>query len=321
MALGPGTSRRCGLSESPVAAGYARKQKTVTTTVLRTGEFPKRSSPLTGEECLRAAGPDGLFRGGDPQFMTSLARGLGVLRAAASFKGPPTIADLSRATGLNRAVVRRCLYTLRELGYISSDGRRYFLQPGALNLGHALGYAYTSTAPLPNAARPLLEELSAELGEAASVAVLDGGAAVLVARAVAKRFASAGLRVGSRLAIHCSALGRVLLASLPEEQAGLELAKAVLVPYTRFTIVSRSRLAQVLAEVRSDGCALNDQELEIGLRSIAVPVRDPTGRVVAAMSVGAQASRVSRRQLIEDYLPFLKSASVRLGRQLTPEAL
>lgn len=260
------------------------------------------------------AEPEGLlFRGGDPQFMTSLARGLCVLRTAATFNGSPTIAELSRATGLNRAVVRRCLYTLRELGYVSSDGRRHFLRAGVLNLG----YAYISTAPLPNAAQPLLEELSGEIGDAASVAVLDGGAPVLVARAVGSRSASGALRVGSRLPGHCSALGRVLLASLPEEQAGLELAKVQLVPYTRFTVMSRPRLAQILAEVRSDGYALNDQEIEVGLRSIAVPVRDAAGRVLASMSVTAQATRASRRQMVEDHLPLLKTTAVRLGRQLT----
>ncbi len=118
---------------------------------------------------MSATDPDNaLFRGGDPDFMTSLARGLHVIRAFAGVDRRLTIADVSRATGLTRAVVRRCLYTLRELGYAATDGRTYFLQPRILNLG----YAYLSTAPVPIAAQPVLEEMSELLGEASSVAVI-----------------------------------------------------------------------------------------------------------------------------------------------------
>ena len=145
-----------------------------------------------------------LFRGGDPDFMTSLARGLHVIRAFAGVDRRLTIADVSRATGLTRAVVRRCLYTLRELGYAATDGRTYFLQPRILNLG----YAYLSTAAVPIAAQPVLEEMSETLGEASSVAVLDDGAVVYVARAATKRIMSVTLGVGSRLPAYCTALGR-----------------------------------------------------------------------------------------------------------------
>src|ERR1700743_2711803 len=119
---------------------------------------------------------DALYRGGDPDYMTSLARGLHVIRAFAGVDRRLTIADVARATGLTRAVVRRCLYTLKELGYAGTDGRMYFLQPRILNLG----YAYLSTAPLPIASQPVLEELTAKLGETSSVAVLDEGVVVYV---------------------------------------------------------------------------------------------------------------------------------------------
>jgi IclR family pca regulon transcriptional regulator len=255
-----------------------------------------------------------LFRGGDPDFMTSLARGLHVIRAFAGVDRRLTIADVSRASGLTRAVVRRCLYTLRELGYAGTDGRLYFLQPRILNLG----YAYLSTAPLPIAAQPVLEELSRTLGEASSVAVLDEGAVVYVGRAATQRIMSVTLGVGSRLPAYCTALGRVLLAHLTQEQVSSELAKVDFIQHTRYTVTSRKRLEEILIGVRHEGFALNDQELEIGLRSIAVPVRNVFGTVVAAMNVSTQASRVSRRELLERCLPVLRAATERLSSQLSP---
>jgi IclR family transcriptional regulator, pca regulon regulatory protein len=255
-----------------------------------------------------------LYRAGDPDFMTSLARGLHVIRAFSGVDRRLTIADVSRATGLTRAVVRRCLYTLRELGYAATEGRTYRLQPRILNLG----YAYLSTAPIPIAAQPVLEELSEQLGEATSVAVLDDGAAVCVARAATRRIMAVTLSVGSRLPGYCTALGRVLLASLPAEQAAQALSKLDLIAHTRFTVTSRRRLEEILSQARAEGFAVNDQELEIGLRSIAVPVRNVVGTTVAAMNVSTQASRVSRRELLEKELPPLKAAAERLGSQLPP---
>ncbi|MDE2338025.1 MAG: helix-turn-helix domain-containing protein [Gammaproteobacteria bacterium] len=246
--------------------------------------------------------------------MTSLARGLHVIRAFAGLDCRLTIADVSRATGLTRAVVRRCLYTLRELGYAASDGRSFYLQPRVLSLG----YAYLSTAPLSTAAPPILQELSERIGEATTVAVLDEGAVVYVARASTARIMSVTLGVGSRLQAYCTALGRVLLANLPPTQADALLACTELTAHTRFTVTSRERLLEILAEVRAADFALNDQELEIGLRSLAVPVRNVVGATVAAMNVSAQASRLSSHELIENVLPALRAAAERLGSQLAP---
>jgi IclR family pca regulon transcriptional regulator len=257
---------------------------------------------------------EALFRAGDPDFMTSLARGLHVIRAFAGVDRRLTIADVSRATGLTRAVVRRCLYTLRELGYAGSDGRAFYLQPRVLSLG----YAYLSTAPLAIAAQPILQELSERIGEATTVAVLDEGVVVYVARASTQRIMSVTLGVGSRLQAYCTALGRVLLASLPPAQAATALDAEARIAHTRFTVTSLERLLEILAEVRAEGFALNDQELEIGLRSIAVPVRNVVGVTVAAMNVSAQASRLSRRELIDTALPPLRAAAERLGGQLAP---
>ena len=276
---------------------------------------PKTSGAFIAQRVMSASDPENvLFRGGDPDFMTSLARGLHVIRAFAGVDRRLTIADVSRATGLTRAVVRRCLYTLKELGYAGTDGRMYFLQPRILNLG----YSYLSTAPVPIAAQPVLEEMSETLGEASSVAVLDDGAVVYVGRAATKRIMSVTLGVGSRLPAYCTALGRVLLAHLTDEQVGIELSKVDWTQHTKHTVTSRSRLEELLVEVRQDGYAINDQELEIGLRSIAVPVRNVVGTVVAAMNVSSQASRVSRRELVERCLPILRNAADKLSSQLLP---
>ena len=277
--------------------------------------LPKTSGAFIAQRVMSATDPENaLFRGGDPDFMTSLARGLHVIRAFAGVDRRLTIADVSRATGLTRAVVRRCLYTLKELGYAATDGRMYFLQPRILNLG----YAYLSTAPVPIAAQPVLEEMSETLGEASSVAVLDDGAVVYVGRAATKRIMSVTLGVGSRLPAFCTALGRVLLAHLTDEQVNIELAKVDFIQHTKHTVTSLERLEEILADVRRDGFALNDQELEIGLRSIAVPVRNVVGTVVAAMNVSSQASRVSRRELLERCLPVLRAAAEKLSSQLLP---
>ncbi|HTX05384.1 MAG TPA: IclR family transcriptional regulator C-terminal domain-containing protein [Steroidobacteraceae bacterium] len=276
---------------------------------------PRSSGTVTALGTDAARDPRAaLYRGGDPDYMTSLARGLHVIRAFSGVDRRLTIADVSRATGLTRAVVRRCLYTLRELGYAETDGRTYRLQPRILNLG----YAYLSTAPIPLAAQAVLEELSEQLGEATSVAVLDDGAVVCVARAATRRIMAVTLSVGSRLPAYCTALGRMLLASLPAEQATQELSKIELVAHTRFTVTSRRRVEEILTQARADGFAINDQELEIGLRSIAVPVRNVVGATVAAMNVSIQASRISRRELLEKELPALRAAAERLGSQLPP---
>jgi len=141
---------------------------------------------------------------------------------------------------------------------------------------------------------------------------------VCVARAATRRIMAATLSVGSRLPAYCTALGRVLLASLPAEQTTEELSRSELTAHTRFTVTSRRRLEEILAQARADGFAINDQELEIGLRSIAVPVRNVVGATVAAMNVSIQASRISRRELLEKKLPALRLAADRLGAQLPP---
>jgi len=248
----------------------------------------------------------------DPSFMTSLARGLAVVRAFGDQRRNLTIAQISHMTGIPRAAVRRCLHTLRQLGYADSDANNFFLTPKIL----ALGYSYLSSTPLAVSAQPCLNQISRTLHESSSIAVLDGGEVLYVARAATARIMSIALNAGSRLPAYCTSLGRVMLAHLPPEELQAYLAQAELKAFTERTVVSAKRLREILAGVRQAGFAIVEEELEVGLRSIAVPVRGASGRVVAALNVGAQAARVSRRQMEEEFLPILLRGSQELATLL-----
>jgi len=246
---------------------------------------------------------------GDPNFMTSLARGILVIQAFSEQRLQLSISQLSRRTGLSRASVRRCLYTLSKLGFAGSDdGRNFHLRPRVLTLGHS----YLSSAPLATSAQPILEHLSQILHESCSVALLDGVEIVYVARANVSRIMSIDLGVGTRLPAFCTSMGRVLLANLaPTELEGL-LPRIEFTHYTERTVNSIEKLRQGLAVVREQGYAIVDQELEVGLRSMAVPVRNAAGKVVAAINVGAHGQRVSVLDMQTRFLPYLRAAAQEL---------
>ncbi|HTS24047.1 MAG TPA: IclR family transcriptional regulator C-terminal domain-containing protein [Casimicrobiaceae bacterium] len=248
---------------------------------------------------------------GDPNFMASLARGLAVIRAFSQQRRHLTIAQLSQRTGIPRAAVRRCLYTLSKLGYVANDdGRSYMLRPGILALGHA----YLSSTPLPKAVQPLLERVTREIHESSSMAVLEGEDILYVARSSTNaRVMSIDLGIGSRLPAYCTSMGRVLLAGLAPAALRDYLSRATLARLTGRTIDTPEALLGVLKTVRRSGYAMVDQELEIGLRSIAVPVIDGEGRVVAAINVGTQSSRVSLAEMEGRFLPLLRATAQEAG--------
>ena len=256
---------------------------------------------------------DGLT--GDPNFMTSLARGLAVIRAFTQQRRHLTIAQLSHRTGIPRAAVRRCLYTLAKLGYVVADeARGYSLRPGILALGHA----YLSSTPLAAMAQPLLDHISDALHESSSMAVLEGDEILYIARSTTTtRLMSIDLGIGSRLPAYCSSMGRVLLASLSAAELDAYLSRVKLTRLTNRTIVTASELKRALDEVRRNGFSVVDQELEIGLRSIAVPVTEPSGRVVASINVGTQSARVSVAEMEAKFLPALTAAARELGTLLS----
>lgn len=246
---------------------------------------------------------------GDPNFMTSLARGLAVIQAFSQTKRQLTISQVSNKTGFSRAAVRRCLYTLSKLGFAGSEDNRHFhLRPRVLTLGHS----YISSMPLAVAAQPVLEHVSQALRESCSIATLDGPEIVYIARANVTRIMSIDLGVGSRLPAFCTSMGRVLLADLTAERLEELLAKFEFKRYTDRTVAGAERLRHILRMVQRNGYSLVDQELEYGLRSLAVPVRNPTGKVVAALNVGAHAQRISQQDLLTRFLPNLKAAAQEL---------
>jgi IclR family pca regulon transcriptional regulator len=237
----------------------------------------------------------------DPSFMTSLARGLAVVQAFSDSRKPQTIAQISQKTGIPRAAVRRCLHTLKQLGYVEAELNNFSLRPKVLTLG----YSYLSSTPLTVSSQPYLNNISGMLGESSSLAVLDDGEVLYVARSAASRVMSVALNTGSRLPAYCTSLGRVMLAHLPPPELDAYFARVKLKPMTERTVVSQKKLRDILAAVRHDGYALVDEELELGLRSIAVPVRGASGNVLAALNVGAQAARASTLQMRQEFLPVL----------------
>jgi IclR family pca regulon transcriptional regulator len=245
----------------------------------------------------------------DPNFMTSLARGLAVLQAFSDQRRSLTMAQISHKTGIPRASVRRCLHTLMELGYAGVDGNQFALKPKVLTLG----YSYLSSTPLTVSAHPYLNQVSRTLSESCSLAVLQDDEVLYVGRSATSRIMSVSLTTGSRLPAYCTSLGRVLLAHLPADQLDAYLERVPLKAMTDRTVVSEARLREILAEVRRQGYAMIEEELEVGLRSIAVPVRGASGSVIAALNVGAHAARVSSRKMREEFLPVLLKGAQELS--------
>ncbi|HSZ47100.1 MAG TPA: IclR family transcriptional regulator C-terminal domain-containing protein [Streptosporangiaceae bacterium] len=241
----------------------------------------------------------------DVDFVQSLARGLAVIRAFGPGRDRLSLSDVARATGLTRSVARRCLLTLASLGYVRTEGRLFSLRPRVLELG----YVWASSLGLADLARPHLEQLVAALAESSSVALLDGQDIVYIARVPARRIVTAAITVGTRLPAHATALGRVLLAGMAEDELARWLARASLEPRTGRTLTRASRLRAELAKVARQGYAIVDQELEEGLLAVAVPIRGAAGSATAAVNISADASRVSVGQLQARCLPALREAA------------
>ncbi len=248
----------------------------------------------------------------DGSIIAGFAKGLAVIEVFDRGRERLTIADVARLTGLERATARRCLMTLVKTGHAEFDGKFYQLTPRVLRLG----YSYLASAPLPRVVQPVLERLAETIGESCSVSVLDGTEIVYVARASEKRVMSISLGAGSRLPASSASMGRVLLAALPDDEARRRVEaspRKALTPHTRITV---DAIMAEIAKARTQGYAVGDQELEIGLRSIAVPLVASDGRVVAAMNVGGQVSRLPMERLTGPVLDALREAQADLRRVL-----
>ena len=238
------------------------------------------------------------------EFVQSLERGLAVIRAFGSDRARMTLSEVAREAELSRASARRFLHTLVELGYVVTDGRVFALRPQVLELG----YAYLSSLSLPEVAQPHLEQLAEDVGESSSVAVLDGADIVYVARVATRRIMSAAIQIGTRFPAAATSMGRAVLAHLSHRDRDAFLGDVALEQLTPHTIIDRELLRAELDQVRGQGWALVDQELEEGLRSIAAPLRDRAGRVVAAVNVSAPVRRGAVEELVAEILPPLLRA-------------
>ena len=247
--------------------------------------------------------------GGDRDFVASLEKGLMVIEAFDAGRQRLTLSDVAKLTGITRAAARRYLLTLTKLNYADFDGRYFTLSPRILRLG----YAYLSSASLPARVQPFLERISEETGESSSAAILDGDDIVYIARSATRRIMSIGLGVGSRLPAYCTSLGRAILAYQPEVMIDSYVQRVRLEPRTPKTVTDKAAFRAVLDATRGQGYALVNEELEFGLRSIAVPVIEKNRRVTIALNLSAQAGRISAEEMKERFLPALKTASESLG--------
>ena len=234
-------------------------------------------------------------------FVVALARGLTVMRAFTSQSQHLTLSDVSKIVKLPRATVRRCLLTLQALGYVESRERYFSLSPKVLTIAQG----YLTSSVLPRVSQSFLERLSSQIGESCSISILHGQEVIYVARSARKRMSSLHREVGTQLPAHCTSMGRVLLASLSERELEAFFAEAALTRYTPATVTSASKLATMLKKVAKDGYCIVDEELEVNLRAIAVPVRNAAGAVVGALNVSTQASRTSRGDLVERFMPAM----------------
>jgi beta-ketoadipate pathway transcriptional regulators, PcaR/PcaU/PobR family len=231
-----------------------------------------------------------------------LVRGLAVVECFDEEHARMSITDVAQRTGLERATARRCLLTLVHLGYATYDGKFFELTPRILNLGHS----YLAATPLPRLIQPFLEELSRATSESTSAAVLEGTDILYVARASTRRVMSINLAPGARLPAYCTSMGRTLLAALPAGEARAILERSELIAYTDRTKADMASITTELAVIAAQGFAVIDQELELGLCSIAVPLTNPAGQVVAAINIGAQTARSPTSRMIAHFLPLMR---------------
>lgn len=249
---------------------------------------------------------------GERDIMGGLMKGLTVIEAFNADRPRLSIAEAAAAAGLDRATTRRCLLTLSEMGYAAYDGKFFTLTPRVLRLGTGC----LAAMPLPRIVQPVIDKLSLEIGESTSVSILDETEIVYVARAAQRRVMSIALMPGSRLPAYCTSMGRALLAALEPDRARHILEGAPRPQRTDRTVIDIDALMTILAQTRAQGYSLIDQEVEVGLRSIAVPLTTARGQTVAALNVGLAASAEPMSALADRYLPALQKVKAELQQIL-----
>lgn len=248
----------------------------------------------------------------DPDFVNSLARGLAVMGSFGKGHEKMTLTQVAARTDLTRGTARRFLLTLCKLGYLSTDEKLYWLTPKVLRFSSN----YLATFGLGETAHPLIQELTERVGETSSMSVLDEDEIVYVARVEKHRAYSNRIVVGTRLPAHSTSMGLVLLSGLTDDELDKWLARYELIKFTRSTVVDKRKLKRNIQEIRKVGYATTEGALEIGVRSLSVPIHNRKGQVIAAMNVATFASRVSSEEVIERCLPALIETAEKIGHTL-----
>lgn len=263
---------------------------------------------MTTQTKEQALSPD------DRDFVTALASGLDVILAFDNENPRMTLSEVAAKTDMNRARARRFLLTLHSLGYVRKQHRQFELAPKALQLG----YAFLSANNYRLVIQQHLEDITQATGESSSLAVLDGSEVLYVARSAAPhRLMAISLSIGTRLPAVATSMGRVLLAQLPDEELDALLADVELKNYTEHTITDRKALRKCLDEVRRQGYCIVDQELDSGLRSLAVPTFDANGKLLGAINISTNAARIDIPTLTDTFLPLLEEKTRQIRSQVS----
>jgi IclR family pca regulon transcriptional regulator len=245
----------------------------------------------------------------DKEFMTTLAKGLAVLEAFDRERASMTLSQAAGAADLSRAAARRILRTLAQLGYVDQDGRSFSLSPNILRLG----FAYVATQHWIERALPLMRALSERMRESCSASILQGNDIVYVARVQTSRIMSGAVSVGSRLTAFHTAMGRIQLGFLDDSELWRRLSTARIEPLTPYTITDLQALFDRIKDDHEQGFSLVDEELERGLRSMAVPIVDRPGQAVAGLNLSTHASRTTRNEMRDRFLPELKGLAAQIS--------
>jgi len=269
----------------------------------------ERSTPVNRESGPAPSESGTETKAHDKEFMATLAKGLAVLGSFHKERPTMTLSQAALAAGLSRATARRILRTLTELGYVEQSGRQFSLSSGILKLG----FAYLATQNWIEQAAPLMRQLSEQFHESCSAAILQGGEIVYVARIPASRIMSVALAVGTRLPAFYTALGRIQLGFLDDAELWRRLRSLRIEALTPSTITDVQALFDRVREDRAQGFAIIDEELERGLRAIAVPIVDRSGQVVAALNLSTHSTRTTRNEMRDRFLPSLRTAAAQIS--------
>ncbi|QQK74394.1 helix-turn-helix domain-containing protein [Salicibibacter cibarius] len=235
----------------------------------------------------------------------SLEKGLKVIQVFSEDHPRLTVSQASKETGINRPTVRRIMLTLESLGFATSQNGHFSLTAKALTLG----YAYLSSQNVWNLSYPKMQALVKKIGESCSISVLDRTHIIYVARVPAKRIMSINIDVGTRLPAYATSMGRVLLSGLDDNILREYINEIIFEPITNQTVIDQQKFLTIIDHTRNQGFAHVENQLEQGLRSLAVPLKNQNGEMVAAINCSVHAGRVSENELLKDFLPLLRKTA------------